>query len=337
MASIRQNVELSRLPDLRNLGVLLRVLLAINLLGLIVVFARTADLTALLEEFVALAALLEPALIFSLLLAYLAAPYLSALSYVRGAAALALVAVAGVSVTYLSFAPLLGLAVSPGALARQIVWALLGVAALLYYFRQRDRAISPALAEARLMALTARIRPHFLFNSLTAVLGVMRSDPRRAERALEELADLFRALMAENRELVPLSEEIALCRQYLELERLRLSDRLEVRWHVEACPPDALVPPLMLQPLVENAVYHGIEPSEETGVLSITISRSREDVLIRLENPYHGAGSHHPGNRMALDNIRERLMLYFDLEARLSTAVVGDAYRVDISLPYRKR
>jgi two-component system sensor histidine kinase AlgZ len=337
VASIRQNVELSRLPDFRNLGVMLRILLAVNLFALLAALARSPDLARMAEEFVGQAAVLEPALIFSLLLAYLAGPRLARLPYFHGAALMSLIAVAGVLVIYSFFAPLLGADTTLPALARQALWTLLAVAALLYYFHLRSRAISPALAEARLMALTARIRPHFLFNSLNAVLGVIRSDPQRAERALEELSDLFRVLMADNRELVRLSDEIALCRQYLDLERLRLGDRLEVKWQVEACPPDALVPPLMLQPLLENAVYHGIEPGEGPGRLAITIARNRDEVLIRLENPYHGGGNHHPGNRMALDNIRERLMLFYDLEARLGTGVVQGTYRVDIRIPYRRK
>lgn len=316
---------------------MLRILLAVNLLALLAAFARSPDLARLAEDFIGQAALLEPALIFCLLLAYLAGPLLARLPYLHGAALTSLIAVAGVLAIYSFFAPLLGADTTLPALARQALWALLAVVALLYYFHLRSRAISPALAEARLMALTARIRPHFLFNSLNAVLGVIRSDPQRAERALEELSDLFRVLMADSRELVRLSDEIALCRQYLDLERLRLGDRLEVKWQVDACPPDALVPPLMLQPLLENAVYHGIEPGEGPGRLAITIARNRDEVLIRLENPFHGDGNHHPGNRMALDNIRERLMLFFDLEARLGTEVVQGTYRVDIRIPYRRK
>jgi two-component system sensor histidine kinase AlgZ len=188
------------------------------------------------------------------------------------------------------------------------------------------------------MALTARIRPHFLFNSLNAVLGVIRTDPRRAETALEELADLFRALMKENRDLVPLSAEIALSRQYLELERLRLGERLQVYWTIESIPPDALVPPLMLQPLLENAVYYGIEPLGESGAIDIKVARENDRLRIEIANPRRPAGSesHRVGNHMALDNIRERLALFFDLEASLTTHIIGDAFKVRIELPYRR-
>ena len=205
-----------------------------------------------------------------------------------------------------------------------------------FYLDLRSRAFSPALAEARLMALTARIRPHFLFNSLNAVLGVIRSDPRRAEQALEELSDLFRVLMGENKDLVTLKEEFALCRQYLELENLRLGDRLHVAWDVEACPTDAQVPPLMLQPLLENAVYHGVEPSPEPVTVTLRAALEGEEISIALSNPYPSEHAQHAGNRMALDNIRERLMLFYDLEARLETEAEAGVFRVTIRLPYRR-
>jgi two-component system sensor histidine kinase AlgZ len=129
-----------------------------------------------------------------------------------------------------------------------------GGGGVLAYFHLRGAAQAPVLAEARLLALTARIRPHFLFNSLNGVLGVLRRNPRRAEEALEELADLFRALMQDNRELVPLADEIALCERYLSLERLRLGERLQVAWQRDRGGRGAGAA-LLLQPLVENAVF----------------------------------------------------------------------------------
>jgi two-component system sensor histidine kinase AlgZ len=207
-------------------------------------------------------------------------------------------------------------------------------AVLLGYFSLRNRALSPALTEARLQALQARIRPHFLFNSINAVLSLVRSDPRRAESALEDMADLFRVLMADNRDLVPLEAEVELCRQYLDLEELRLGERLQVEWHVDNMPGDALVPPLLLQPLLENAVYHGIEPSVEPGLVSINIYRARDQLHMVLRNPYRRDGSHHAGNKMALGNIKERLALHFDAEASLQTRVGDSQYEVHITLPH---
>ena len=214
--------------------------------------------------------------------------------------------------------------------------ALCTYGVLLVYFTLRAKALSPAIAESRLQALQARIRPHFLFNSINAVLSLVRSDPMRAETALLDMADLFRVLMRDNRELVPIADEIELCRQYLELEKLRLSDRLQVEWHLNNMPEDALVPPLVLQPLLENAVYHGIEPLSTPGVVSINIFSKGGDVHAILRNPYRSdGGSHHAGNKMALGNIRERLKLHFDAEGALESRVRDTTYEVHIRMPYR--
>src|SRR5258708_25983353 len=155
-----------------------------------------------------------------------------------------------------------------------MLWVVFVTAVTIAYFDLRARALSPAIAEARIQALQARIRPHFLYNSINAVLSLIRSEPRRAERALEDLADLFRVLLADNRTLAPIANEVELARQYLALEELRLGERLEVTWRIARMPADTLVPPLVLQPLVGDAVYHGIEPSVagcgvETGVVLV--------------------------------------------------------------------
>jgi two-component system sensor histidine kinase AlgZ len=235
---------------------------------------------------------------------------------------------------YLAWRVLLG--DEPSTLERY--WALVALTtfALLAYFHLRERALSPALSEARLQALQARIRPHFLFNSINAVLSLIRQEPKRAEVALEDMADLFRVLMADNRELTPLVREIELCRQYLGIEQLRLGERLRVDWQIDAFPRDALVPPLVLQPLLENAVYHGIEPRSEPGTISIHVYALRDELHAVLRNPYREASDHHAGNRMALANIRERLALHFDAEARLSVKASDDAYEVRIVMPYVK-
>ncbi len=207
---------------------------------------------------------------------------------------------------------------------------------LLFYLHLRAKALSPALIEARLQALQARIRPHFLFNSINAVLSLVRAEPKRAEEALEDLADLFRVLMSDNRDLVPLADEVELCRQYLALETLRLGERLRLEWHLNSMPGDALVPPLVLQPLLENAVYHGIEPSSEPGVVSINIFAKDGQVHVILRNPYRvDGGRHHAGNKMAFANVRERLALHFDAEGSLQSRVKDASYEVHIRMPYR--
>ena len=343
MTSIRQNSGSfggPALPDFSNLGVWLRILLGTNALAALVALAGNRQWADLPGELALLAAAVEPPLIACLLLLHVMHPRIERLSYAGGVALVVAVAFAGTAAMHaLGISPNAAIS-APGSMLRALLWTALDVALLLFYFNLRARLQSPALTEARLMALTARIRPHFLFNALNAVLGVIRSDPRRAEAALEELSDLFRVLMRENRELVPLSEEIAVARQYLGLERLRLGERLQVKWEVESCPPDALMPPLMLQPLLENAVYHGIEPSDQTGEITIGFTRRDDQLLIEMTNPYDPAAQPHAGNQMALANIRERLMLFYDLEARLDTEVLGGAgssrYQVRIVLPYRQ-
>jgi len=193
------------------------------------------------------------------------------------------------------------------------------------------------LGEARILALTARIRPHFFFNCINGVLGVMRSDPKRAEQALESMAELFRELMRDSRELVQLCDEIELCNRYLELERLRLGDRLNVKWELKHAPLNAQVPPLMLQPLLENAVCHGIEPNPEPGRILVRIIRRGNMLDMRISNPLNpGGGRRAGGNRMALNNIRERLTLFFDMEATLSTEEQEGEFRVRVRIPLRK-
>ena len=332
MQSIKQKVQPplppGGLPDFRNLGVLLRLLLLVNLLVVATVLVQADSLELFMPSFVALAGRVALPLLAVVLILYAVQPAFARTSRRAGAALVLAVVLIVTGTAY-------GLAGEGASLQRWVLWALAATGGALLYFDYRNRLLSPALTEARLMALTARIRPHFLFNSLNAVLGVIRSDPRRAERAVEELADLFRVLMRENRELVRLEDELALCERYLDLERLRLGERLQVHWNAEHCPLDALVPPLLLQPLLENAVYHGIEPLAEAGEVRVQLYRRGKELRIEVDNPVSDAESHHAGNRMALDNLRERLMLFFDLEAGLESERRNGRYRVRIRMPYR--
>ena len=333
-ASINQKPFPLRLPELRNLGTVLRIVLAVNALGFLAVFARESTWGRLVPTWFETAAVLEPPLMVVLLVLYAAAPWLESLPYRIAAASIAALAAAvtlGVDLLLAS----LGMELGATDLLRHAAFALLAASLLLFYFHLRAKALSPAITEARLQALQARIRPHFLFNSINAVLSLVRSEPRRAEEALEDMADLFRVLMSDNRNLAPLGDEVRLCQQYLELEKLRLGERLTVDWHIENMPRDALVPPLVLQPLLENAVYHGIESRSAPGVIAINIFLRRGELHAILRNPYQLDGNHHAGNKMAIDNIRERLALHFDAEASLESKVSRDSYEVHIRIPYR--
>ena len=323
------------MPDFRNLGVITRILLLVNAAALAAALVRAQRLGEIATQFTEIAFWIEPVLIASLAALYGASPALGRLRYEAGFGCVIALAMA-LSAALFALQALVGRPVEPVALAWGLAYSLVLAALLLEYFRLRSRAFSPVLAEARLQALQARIRPHFLFNSLNAVLGLIRHDPKQAEGALEDLADLFRNLMADNRQMIPMRDEIALCRQYLNLEHLRLGERLQVRWSVDPRAEDALVPPMLLQPLVENAVYHGIEPGLEVGAIEIRIGLEGDRLRLALSNPYHPEYQHRQGNRMALANIRERLQLHFDVEASLDTGAEGERYRIDIVIPYRR-
>ena len=334
MASINQNMYRDALPDFRNLGVILRVTLIVLTLCLLSAMCQSDSWSGAFNEFLAVVALVEPALVLSLVALWALAGWLRKLDYARGIAVILTLEVVVVTLLYRAEQALFP--GNPyGRLERYWVFALAGAALILYYFHLRSRALSPALTEARLQALQARIRPHFLFNSINAVLSLIRQAPKRAEVALEDMADLFRVLMADNRDLSPLEQKVELTRQYLSLEQLRLGARLRIEWHIENMPGEALIPPLVLQPLVENAVYHGIEPSSEQGLVSVNAYKIRDEVHLVLRNPYRRDGTHHAGNKMALANIRERLSLHFDAEASLRATLTDDTYQVHIVIPYR--
>ncbi len=323
----------SRLPNLHNLGILLRILIIVNLLGSLAAILLTKTLSDFLPLLAALSTVAQPILLLSMLGLYAAYPLLKKLKYWQG---VLIIFVLEISITifinalinhYLHFEFF-------AIPYRAIILCVFMTAIVLYYFYLRQHAYSPAIAEARLQALQARIRPHFLFNSINAVLSLIRTKPKQAETALEDMADLFRVLMAENRDLVPLKDEIALCKQYLSLESLRLEDRLKINWDINKLPENALIPPLILQPLIENAVYHGIEPLADGGEITISVVHKNNELRIKITNPYSADNNHQTGNKMAIKNIKERLQLHFDLEASLSNKTKNNQYSVHIQLPY---
>ena len=323
-----------RLPDFCNLGVMLRILLGVEGLVWTTAWLQTAYLTEMWHLFVGYSVVVQASLLLTLMCLCLLRRPLQRLPYVWGLAGSTMVALLSTALVMNGMGSLFAdrhLAIT----WREVINVIAISALLLGYFHLRGRALSPALTEARLQALQARIRPHFLFNSLNAVLSLVRSEPHRAERALENLADLFRVVMADNRQLSPLKREVEISRQYLELEGLRLGERLRVVWHIDKAPGNALLPPLLLQPLLENAVYHGIEPATQPGEINVNIYRNDGQLHIIIRNPYQHDGQRHSGNKMALGNIKSRLMLHFDVEASLRTQIHDDYYQIHITLPYQ--
>lgn len=333
--SINQPLHRDALPNFRNMGVILRIVCSVTLFSMLVAVLQTDSWTGMWNSLTDASALVQPVLVMSVLTLFALDGWLHGLSYRTGLVMVAALEVLIVTLMYRILLEANG-GSPPFRLERHWLVTVLASGSLLYYFHLRSRALSPALSEARLQALQARIRPHFLFNSLNAVLSLVRAEPKRAEAALEDMAGLFRVLMADNRELSTLASEVELTRQYLNLEQLRLGPRLKVEWHIDKMPGDARVPPMVLQPLVENAVYHGIEPSITTGVIHINAYKVRDEVHVVLKNPYRRNGAHHGGNKMAVGNIRERLSLHFDAEASLSATVTDNEYHVHIRMPYLK-
>jgi two-component system sensor histidine kinase AlgZ len=193
-----------------------------------------------------------------------------------------------------------------------------------------------AEARSRIQALQARIRPHFLFNSMNTIAALTRSDPARAEEAVEDLADLFRATLRDSYSPLRLKEELELSRIYQRIEALRLGERLRVAWNVAELPMRAFVPGLTVQPLLENAIYHGIEPLENGGTVTVSGRVVDGDIEIVVTNPVaeKKAGEERPGNRLALDNIRQRLELAYGRQGSLVVEQLAGEYRVTMRFPF---
>jgi two-component system sensor histidine kinase AlgZ len=191
-----------------------------------------------------------------------------------------------------------------------------------------------AQSEAQVQALQARIRPHFLFNSLNTIASLIPDDPAGAERSIEDLADLFRGSMRKADNPISLSNELKLAEKYLLMEQRRLGERLRVDWRVSELPKNATILPLTLQPLLENAVAHGIQPLVEGGELRVYGRSEKDNIVITISNPRGPDGHVSEGHGMALVNIRERLKLAFGSTASLITQQSDEQFFAVLSLPY---
>jgi len=206
-------------------------------------------------------------------------------------------------------------------------------ATVLYMWLQlRARATLPADTTARLAELQSRIRPHFLFNTLNTALALVRLDPARAEVVLEDLAELFRVAISDSSESVSLADEVELAQRYLAIEQIRFGERLKVSWELDPDAGAARVPPLLLQPLVENAVRHGIEPAAAGGSIRVRTRVKGGRVQLSIVNSVPDTPSL-PGNGIALHNVRERLRLMHDVAAQFDVHREDTFYRVRIGIP----
>lgn len=222
-------------------------------------------------------------------------------------------------------------------LSRNIAIALVVTVAVLRYFyvMHQWRSNLESVAESRFMALQARIRPHFLFNSMNTIASLTRSDPAAAESAIEDLADLFRASLGNSDEPISLEQELEVARVYQRMEEQRLGERLKVDWQLNNVPMQTRVPGLTIQPLLENAIYHGIEPLASGGVVTITGEARDGMVTISVSNPLtpEKQPRKSDGHRLALDNIRQRLQLAYGNSARLEVEEQANQFSVLIGFP----
>jgi two-component system sensor histidine kinase AlgZ len=229
----------------------------------------------------------------------------------------------------------------PGApqwhnIAKKMLLAMLITLIVLRYFylQHQWQQQQEAELQARLSSLQSRIQPHFLFNSMNTIASLIASDPQRAEDAVLDLSELFRASLRTGEQLIPLQRELELCQHYLDIEALRLGDRLQLQWHIADGLQNQAIPPLTLQPLVENAIYHGIQPSARGGIVRVEAQASGDFVYLLVQNPKPEPGhSDHDGNRMALDNIQARIQALFGDRAVLKHSHQGDIYTVTLRLP----
>lgn len=218
---------------------------------------------------------------------------------------------------------------------RHALISLIMCALLLRYFYLQGqwRRQQQAELQARLQALQARIHPHFLFNSLNSIASLIGSNPDKAEHAVLDLSDLFRASLAKPDSLSTWCDELALAQQYISIEQYRLGKRLRMVWNIDGVPNDLPIPHLTLQPLLENAVIYGIQPSIQGGCIEICAAYSQGVFKLQVSNPFmHNDSPRNPrGTRLALNNIEARLKVLFGSTARLSTQQQLDRYTTRLS------
>jgi len=217
-----------------------------------------------------------------------------------------------------------------------MISAIVNAVALRYFYVQHQwKRHIVAESQSRIEALQARIRPHFLFNSLNTIASLTRSQPELAEEAIEDLADLFRQSLADSRQQITVDEELKLTRRYLSIEKLRMGDRLDVVWDIEKLPKDALIPALSIQPLMENAIYHGVESLEDGGIITISGEKTTDELIsITLTNPLTNTRELRHGNKMALDNIKGRLEAFHGQHGNIAVENRNNFYTVNITFPY---
>ena len=325
------------LPDLCTAPAISLVVLVAELLALVLLFAG-AEISwvrlALLSLFVQWVALLSAGALCACRGALARLP-LAGGAVAAFAIVLAVTFAVGLAADRVVAGALTGPSVDWWPILRQLVIASIITALVLRYFyvQQQLRAQEQSELRARIQALQSRIRPHFLFNSMNIIASLIETDPHTAESVVEDLSELFRASLNDAGNLVPLAEELALCERYVRIESLRLGDRLTLDWALDPVPGNARVPLLTLQPLLENAIYHGIQPLPEGGRIGVRLWTDDQRVTLEIDNPLTPEPARSDGNRMALANIRSRLAVLFGSRAELHTGARDGRFVTTLSLP----
>ena len=316
--------------DACHSGVVLRALLFVEVALAVGAMFTVASPSAWVEQLALCTAGALPATLVWLLLACVAKHQLarlqSALQYGLAIGLGALVGLYGCGMLAMSGVldtpPWIASACSGALLAAIVVGALV----------LRAKGRTPADTAARLAELQSRIHPHFLFNTLNSAIALVRAEPAKAEALLEDLSDLFRHALMDQGVAVTLAEEIALAQRYLAIEQVRFGERLQVKWSLDAAANDAKLPPLLLQPLVENAVHHGVEPSASGAALHISTQRRGAMVVLKLSNTVP-AGQGAGGHGLALRNVQDRLALLHDVQAQFRCGLKDGVYLVRMEFP----
>jgi two-component system sensor histidine kinase AlgZ len=319
-------------PELCESGVILRALLFVMFVVGVGCGFGSPDWTSWYLRTAISAAVAVPATLGWLVAACSATPLLAKLP---APARVACVGVAGGFAAWAASLPLHMLGVQAGDVSSlpAIVCAGATLGGVIWHWLVlRQRATLPAATEARLVELQARVRPHFLFNTLNTAIALIRVDPARAEEVMEDLAELFRAALGALEGESTLGEEIRLARLYLDIEGMRFGKRLAVDWDIDEAVNEARVPPLVLQPLVENAVRHGIEPSPDGGRVQIRARARNGRAWVQVVNTVRGAPQ--PGHGIGLASARERLRLMHDLHAEFQSGMNEEGrFRVRLAVP----
>lgn len=335
------------LPDFCHVRLVFAVVVIAELLAIVLTLAPMGRVGYRWEDLSIISLFIQWVALISTAVLCISRPWLRKLPDTTAAATsyfLLLTTVTLVSeVTYWTAQSLMFESAKPDGWHSDFLFSNLGISSIVsaivlryFYIQHQYSRNQEAKAQARIQALQSRIRPHFLFNSLNTIASLASTQPDLAEEATIDLADLFRGTLANTSYEVPLKDEWNLTRRYLRIEKLRLGSRLQVEWIVDTVPKDALIPQLTIQPLVENAIYHGIEHVPEGGTITVKGHIQNDCITITITNPVldYTPPKVRASNKMAQENIKLRLEALYGKKGKLSAENVDSMYKLVLQFPY---